>query len=334
MLKLETVDSKTWDNFIKNAVYSTIFHTSGWLGTFSDKIDYVTLKNQNGEILAGVALPVLRKLGFRISVPPPLTPYMGILYNRLILEKMSHVKRLSAIKEWTIYILEYIKKNYHFWYTVFPIEHTDFHPFIWNKMDVFVSHTYILDLSIDEESLWKNIHSKRRNDINRSIRDDIRIVHGKESVIKDIITLVRKTFERQQIVYNAENIAKLPHATENFEVFIAYRSGKPLAGVVIVWDKKRAYYIAGGYDHENKHSGAQAHAMWEAIKYSKHLGLKEFDFEGSIVPNIERFFRGFGGNLIVVHNVCYFKNWFTKKVFELSQKSSFIKRIRRKILGR
>ncbi len=37
--------------------------------------------------------------------------------------------------------------------------------------------------------------------------------------------------------------------------------------------------------------------MFETMKHSPVLGLKIFDFEGSVIPAIERYFRGFGGGL-------------------------------------
>ena len=38
--------------------------------------------------------------------------------------------------------------------------------------------------------------------------------------------------------------------------------------------------------------------MWEAIKLAKLKGLKTFDFEGSMHPPIEKYFRGFGGKVV------------------------------------
>ena len=59
-----------------------------------------------------------------------------------------------------------------------------------------------------------------------------------------------------------------------------------------------SYYILGGYDVDERHHGASAIAMWEAIKFTKEeLGLNQFDFEGSMVQQIERFFRKYGGKL-------------------------------------
>jgi hypothetical protein len=45
----------------------------------------------------------------------------------------------------------------------------------------------------------------------------------------------------------------------------------------------------------------------EAIKAAKGLGLQTFDFEGSSIPAIERFFRGFGGRL--AHHFTVSRAW-------------------------
>ncbi len=44
-------------------------------------------------------------------------------------------------------------------------------------------------------------------------------------------------------------------------------------------------------------------AMWSAILKAKELGLKIFDFEGSVIPPIEGYFHGLGGVLKPVFGV-------------------------------
>ncbi|MCL5071056.1 MAG: GNAT family N-acetyltransferase, partial [Actinobacteria bacterium] len=84
--------------------------------------------------------------------------------------------------------------------------------------------------------------------------------------------------------------------------------GEAIAGVYIIWDEKRCYYLLGGYDPEQSHHGGSALAMWEAIRFTKNeLGLDEFDFEGSMVPQIEQFFRKFGSRLTPYYTVSWTK---------------------------
>jgi hypothetical protein len=65
------------------------------------------------------------------------------------------------------------------------------------------------------------------------------------------------------------------------------------AGIYVVWDEQSAYYLMGGGDPELRSSGATSLCMWEAIKFVS-TKTKSFDFEGSMIERVERFFRAFG----------------------------------------
>ncbi len=63
----------------------------------------------------------------------------------------------------------------------------------------------------------------------------------------------------------------------------------------VVWDRHAAYYLLGGGDPELRTSGASSLLMWEAILRAREV-TDVFDFEGSMLKPVERFFRAFGGH--------------------------------------
>jgi hypothetical protein len=71
------------------------------------------------------------------------------------------------------------------------------------------------------------------------------------------------------------------------------REGRLHAAVFVVWQKSSAYYIAGGGDPALRASGAHSLVMWETIRQVSSY-TDTFDFEGSMLPGVERFFREFG----------------------------------------
>lgn len=72
--------------------------------------------------------------------------------------------------------------------------------------------------------------------------------------------------------------------------------GYSRAAVVIVWDRRRAYYVLGGLDRGRPHRGALSSALRRAMCFVRdELGLPELDLEGSNVPNIAAYFEHFGG---------------------------------------
>ena len=61
----------------------------------------------------------------------------------------------------------------------------------------------------------------------------------------------------------------------------------------IAWQESSAYYLAGGGDPELRASGAHSLILWEGIRFTAQY-TDLFDFEGSMIPGVERFFREFG----------------------------------------
>ena len=58
-----------------------------------------------------------------------------------------------------------------------------------------------------------------------------------------------------------------------------------------------AYDLMGGSDPSLRTSGAMSLLMWEAIKFAGQV-TRRFDFEGSMLQPVERFFRAFGGRQV------------------------------------
>jgi hypothetical protein len=77
-----------------------------------------------------------------------------------------------------------------------------------------------------------------------------------------------------------------------------------------------------GYDKQKKHHGAGALAVTQCIKEAKKRNLQYFDFDGSVIPNLEKYFRGFGGELIISQRIGSF-NYFIKLALSLSGKSIY-----------
>ncbi|MDI9490428.1 MAG: GNAT family N-acetyltransferase, partial [Bacillota bacterium] len=149
----------------------------------------------------------------------------------------------------------------------------------------------------------------RRNDIRKAEKDGIMIDISDN--FEQAFCLVEKTYTRQKrkatfksSAFNYYDVLKKKNQCKCF--FAKDINHEPIAVVFIIWDNKRCYYLLGGYDSDKSHHGASALAMWEAMKFAKiELGVSEFDFEGSMVRPIERFFRKFGGEQIPLYSVSW-----------------------------
>lgn len=118
------------------------------------------------------------------------------------------------------------------------------------------------------------------------------------------------TFERQgrSIPYNKDVVKRIDDACSlgNARKIIGVQdlNGILHAAIYIIWDRNSAYYLMGGSDPKLRNSGAFSLCMWEAIKFAATVSSR-FDFEGSMLEPIERFFRHFGARQVPYFNVTY-----------------------------
>jgi hypothetical protein len=76
-------------------------------------------------------------------------------------------------------------------------------------------------------------------------------------------------------------------------LFARDEAGRIHAVAWAVWDKHAAYYLLAGADPHLRNSGASSLLAWEALMRAReHTDV--FDFHGSMLRPVERFFRAFG----------------------------------------
>ncbi|MCE3260275.1 MAG: family N-acetyltransferase, partial [Bacteroidetes bacterium] len=72
-----------------------------------------------------------------------------------------------------------------------------------------------------------------------------------------------------------------------------------LLGVVFcIHDKNTCYYLLGGVDKSSGVAGVNNLLVQRGIERAKELGCTTFDFEGSMLKGVEKFFRSFGPELV------------------------------------
>jgi len=283
------------------AQYGTIFNTRNWLSIFGDKAQLFGLYDRGDNLVGGFHLYKQRKFGLNIYRNPPFTPLIGPC---LQVKATKHVYAMGIWKEALSSIASFIEKLP---YAVVSLSLdrrvVDTQPFYWRKFKVIPGYTYVLNLRKDKEVLKGDMSSSLRNDLRKAQKDGLQVEKSKD--LNQVKSLVEKTFSRQDMrssEYLGRVLFQFAKESNSF-AFITYQNGQPSATAFCVHDDRTAYYLLGGYDYENKHHGAGPLAMWSSIQYAKDLGLEWFDFEGSMVPQIERFFRGFGGELTPYYRV-------------------------------
>jgi len=285
----------------------TIFNTFDWLKIFGNKIHLFGIYNKNKELVGGFYLFEERKFGLKILRNPYFTPHIGTFIKYP--PQLKYVSKLSLDKEILQNIAEFIESlNYSIISFSLNRNIVDMQPFIWSKFKVIPGYTYVIPLKKGEGEIWKAFSAERRNDIRKALDDGIIVKQNFDmNIVKELVNV---TFDRQgsrlkkklNNYYLNKILFSFANSKRSFS-FVSLKDDVPISVSFCVYDKNTAYYLLGGYDYKNKHHGAGALALWESIKYAQRLKLREFDFEGSMVPQIERYFRGFGGTLTPYYRV-------------------------------
>ncbi|MBI5102983.1 MAG: GNAT family N-acetyltransferase [Nitrospirae bacterium] len=282
--------------------YGTIFCTTQWANLFAGRIKRYGIYDKGGSLAGGFYTYLEKKFGFSVYRNPPFTPSVGFF------ARIGSSNPAAVIDEWKKILsvtADFIEgESFTLVMCSFDAKIIDMQPFIWKGFKVSPRYTYILDLSITNDDMWKRLSHERRKNIVKGAKDGlvVKIIHD-FTIIKD---LVLKTYSRQSKEANEFYLNKIlfEFADDSNSIsFATFQGGQPIACSFCVYDRSTAYYIIGGYDSQQKHHGAGALSMWAAINYAKEAGLRYFDFEGSMSPQIERYFRGFGGQLTPYYQI-------------------------------
>jgi Acetyltransferase (GNAT) domain len=171
-------------------------------------------------------------------------------------------------------------------------------PFFWAGYRIQVRYTYRLEGLASEEAVWDGL----RGNIRREIRKARKRVEVRDDLGLDRFHAVWvKTFARQGLEppLSFSQLDRLDTACAQRGargmLFAVDEASRVHSVTYVVWDEHAAYYLLGGSDPELRTSGAASLLMWQAIMRAREV-TDTFDFEGSMLPPLERFFRAFGAN--------------------------------------
>lgn len=169
-------------------------------------------------------------------------------------------------------------------------------PFCWKGFRQTTRYTYIIEDLSSPDDLFSAFRSNIKTDI-RKAEKALRVVYDND--VERFFHLNKLTFDRQNLSmpYELTFLQRVDSACVERgcrKVFFAEGSdGAVHAAVYLVWDKQSAYYLMGGADPALRNSGATSLLLWEAIQFAATV-TRKFDFEGSMLEPVERFFRSFG----------------------------------------
>jgi len=295
------IDHHKWDEFVKNHPQGNVFQTPDMFGIYRkcpNLEPFVIMALDQGDNPVGVLVALIqyqykgmmKKFSSRAIIwggpliadnyDEVLGPMMGN-YEKFMSKKALYTE-VRNLWDTERYNKIFSSLNYKF------IEHLNIH----------------IDLSIPEDQLWKNLNSKRRNEIRKAYRNNVKFRVGNSiSELKESYNILKEVYQRAKlplplfqfwaIIYGGLNRHSKLHN------FLAVKDGKIIGCMLALSYKDTIYdYYAGAYSSYYKFHPNDL-LPWEVFKWGIKNHYKLFDFGGAGKPGekygVRDYKKKFGG---------------------------------------
>lgn len=165
----------------------------------------------------------------------------------------------------------------------------------------------IIDLKKSEDELWREVHTKRRNEIRRATKEGTTFeIRSDENTLDKCYSILEEVYQRaklplpvkshfRSLLQNSSNV-------EGLKLFVAVYDGKVIGCMLCLAYKDILFdYYAGAY-HAYYNKYPNDIIPWEVLKWGKKNGFVKFAFGGAGKPDIPYGVRDyklkFGGELV------------------------------------
>ena len=297
---LEREDYAAWDDLIDRSPHGTVFHYSWWLQTTADEFTILVIRNDRGDILAGMPIPRERRPGLRLLRSPNLTPYLGPVFDLSSIDNTCD--RLHFMRSNGETLGRAIKSFDSVRY-VAGASAPDLQGFLWAGFRVQLAYTFRFPATHTLDRVTEGMTRTHLQKLTKALKLKLTVL--RDEGLEDLIFLNTKTFEKQGLkpVCSADFLTRLwqaAHAQQKAHLYVARTGdGKAVAALLTVHDKRTTYQIVSGVNPEFRDVPGAYLVLWNALADTLSAG-RDFDFEGSSLRGVECFYRRWGAMAVPI----------------------------------
>ena len=282
-----------YKSFIRKQ-YVPLYFRDTYLDLVCDSEWDVVLAKEGDQIVAAYIYMLKQKFGLKYIVQPQLCPYTGPLFFNGKTEKDLFERLVKALP------------RHHLCIQDFFFELPDL---LGNKNVDYKKHTYTIAYPTDIDQLWNLQSSTHRRIIRKAERE---LTYEVESDMDVFLTFVSRTFDyRKKHNPNDPEIFRKVDAALNENgqrkiVKCLNAKNEIVAMCYLMHDERWTFNFANSVIEDYKHYGMNL-ILWNEIKASLEAG-RSFDFEGSMIPGVDKFFQRYKGKKTSYPSRHYSKN--------------------------
>ena len=297
------IDKNKWSEFVFNHPNGNIFQTPEMYEVYQNTKNYepvfLAVVNNRDEIL-GTLLAVIQK------------EYSGVLGN---FTARSIIQGGPLIKDDDPDVLSFMLKEYSEIIKKKAI-YSQFRNF-WDwgdSKEIFITNGFeyeehlniLINLTKSEEQLWKEVYSKRRNEVRRATKEGAYFsIENTEDSLKKCYGILQEVYKRAKLpipdyhyFYNLYRMG----SNSKLLIFCAYYESEIIGCMLALSYKDTIYdfYAGSMVKFYNKYPNDLI--PWEVFKWGKENNYKVFDFGGAGKPDVpygvRDYKKKFGGEVV------------------------------------
>ncbi|MBP8822891.1 MAG: GNAT family N-acetyltransferase [Flavobacteriales bacterium] len=299
-MKVEPITDAAWDAFCAARPEAGFFHRPEWRAIQGGVLKRFGVLDDKGLMVAAFQLTRTKRNRITLWSQPPFVQHCAYLAD---LRANNPAKRNGDAKRLHAAVAAFLARLPGVVTVGFPAGETDMQPYIWAGAKVIPSYTYRIDLIAGIDAVRKDYAAETRNAIKKAASDGVEV---RSASRKEVLPLIEATFNRKEKALDRAKVDRILAAfldSGQGYAFLTEWKGKAVAAAFCGTDAQRAYYLLGGHVKAGGHAGAGALTVDACIGEAVARGIPQFDLEGSMIPEVERFFRGFGAVLTPYYTV-------------------------------
>ena len=290
-----------------------IFQQYWWMETVcaGKQWDVALATDDNGRLLAALPYLIRKRFGMRYILQPQLTQFSGPYF--LTPADMSDRRRIDFEHNACSKLIDQLESlHLAYFFQRFSPTVTDWLPFYWRGYKQTTRYTYRIDDISDTEKVFDAFD--RTKERQRRIRRIAEQYTVDTSISSETFTKFHADYwhsRGQQDVTPPELMKRVidTATTRNQGLTIGLRDseGKLAAAWFAVYDSNCAHALLSAKAPDEQSADVSALLIWRMIE-ALSIRSAAFDFEGSMEPSLEYFYRSFGARQVPLMEVSLIGN--------------------------
>lgn len=298
LLERTEIDDAKWDGFVEASPQSSIYGRTWYLDSVCPGWGAIVVKKGN-EWQAVLPMNIHRKRMVNYSLAPLFTQFIGVLFSPAGNSKNRVYHREKKILN---KIIETIPSGVRLFDHNFHPSLDYLLPFYWKGFEISPRYSYVLDLSPGYEAIESRLTDSIKSDLKLSAKEGLQIEES--SSIDTLCGLLkgRGLISNQDEARLKTLWGKIIDRRSGTILHAKDKDGKVLCAAAFLFDQEEMIYLLSS-SVSGPGKGSNSMILMKAIAMCYDLGIKTFDFEGSMIESVENYFRAFNPEKRIYYRV-------------------------------